>query len=78
MCTRAADITEKKKPKIQTHILSPDLLLSELHLYQRSNGGEEFPPWPVLHTTVLLDILLDAPDGKILDLSNKKTHKHTI
>ena len=39
-----------------------------LHLYERPDGGEELPPRPALHTTVLLNVLLDAADGQVLNL----------
>lgn len=51
-----------------THVLATDLLLSELHLDEGPHGGEELPPGPVLHPFVLLDVLLHAADGQILDL----------
>lgn len=60
---------------VRTHIFAPDLFLSELHLYQRSDCCQELPPWPIFDTTILLDILLDAADGHILDLSNTHTSK---
>ena len=66
---------------VRTHVLATDLLLSELHLYQRSDGGEELPPWPAFDTTVLLYVLLDAADGQMLDLSNTENisrRKNTI
>lgn len=51
-----------------THVLATDLLLGELHLDEGPHGGEELPPGPVLHPFVLLDVLLHAADGQILDL----------
>lgn len=59
-----------------THVFPTDLFLSELHLYQRSDCGQELPPWPVFDTTILFNILLDTADGQILDLSN--THATTL
>lgn len=59
------------------YVLAADLFLSELHLYQRSDGGEELPPWPAFHTTILLDVLLDAADGQILDLSHTAEDRRT-
>lgn len=55
-----------------THVFAADLLLRQLNLNQRSDGGEQFPPRPALHAAVLLYVLLDAADSQILDL----THKH--
>lgn len=51
-----------------THVFATDLILSELHLDEGPHGGEELPPGPALHPLVLLDVLLHAPDGQILDL----------
>lgn len=59
-----------------THVFAADLLLRQLNLNQRSDGGEKFPPWPALHAAVLLYVLLDAADGQILDLAHKNTDAH--
>lgn len=57
-----------------THVFSADLFLGELHLYQRSDRGQQLPPRPVFHAAILLYVLLDAADGHILDLSHTNTH----
>lgn len=63
---------------VRTHVLAPDLFLSELHLYERSNVGEELPPRPAFDAFVLLYVLLDAADGQILDLSTHEPVKGLI
>lgn len=52
-----------------THVFASHLLLCELDLNERLSCGEELPPWPVLHATVLLDVSLDATDCQILNLN---------
>lgn len=52
------------------HVFASHLILSELDLNEGLDCGEELPPWPVLHTTVLVDVFLDAADGQILNLKN--------
>lgn len=44
------------------HVFAAHLLLGELDLNEGLHCGEELPPWPVLHATVLYDVLLDATD----------------
>lgn len=44
------------------HVFASHLLLGELDLDKGLDCGEELPPWPVLHTVVLLDVFLDATD----------------
>lgn len=44
------------------HVFASHLLLCELDLNEGLHCGEELPPWPVLHATVLYDVLLDATD----------------
>lgn len=51
-----------------TYVFAPDLLLGQLYLDEGSHGGEELPPGPVLHSFVLLDVLLHAANGQVLDL----------
>lgn len=53
-----------------SYVLSTNLLLSELDLDKRPDGGHQLPPWPAFDTTILLYVLLDAADGHVLDLSN--------
>lgn len=53
---------------MDTHVFAADLVLGELHLDEGPHRGEELPPGPILHPFVLLDVLLHAPDGQILDL----------
>lgn len=57
----------------RAHVFAADLLLRQLDLDEGPDGGEEPPPGPVLHTVVLLDVLLDAADGQILDLQKSQT-----
>lgn len=61
-----------------TYVFASDLFLSELHLYQRSDVGEELPPWPAFDAPILLYVLLDAADGQILDLSTHATTQGLI
>lgn len=56
-----------------TYVFAADLLLGQLHLDERPHGGEDLPPGPVLHAAVLLDVLLDAADGQVLDLGRVRT-----
>lgn len=58
---------------MHTHVFAADLLLGQLDLDQGSDGGEEPPPGPALHAAVLLDVLLDAADGQVLDLKRSTT-----
>lgn len=51
------------------HIFASHLFLGELDLNERLNCTEELPPRPVFHTTILLDVFLNAPDCKVLDLN---------
>jgi len=44
------------------HVFASHLLLGELDLNEGLDCGEEFPPWPVLHAAVLLDVFLEAMD----------------
>lgn len=44
------------------HVFASHLLLGELDFNEGLDCGEELPPWPVLHTTVLVDVLLDTTD----------------
>lgn len=53
-----------------THIFAPNLVLRQLNFNEGPDGGEELPPGPVLHTLVLLDVLLHAPNSQVLDLCN--------
>lgn len=53
------------------HIFALHLLLGELNLDEGLHGGEELPPRPVLHATVLIDVLLDAADCQILNLNTR-------
>lgn len=57
----------------RAHVFAADLLLRQLDLDEGPDGGEEPPPGPVLHAVVLLDVLLDAADGQILDLQKSQT-----
>lgn len=63
---------EIKSNMKKTHVFSSNLFFGELNFYKRSYGGEELPPRPVLHATILLNVLLDATDGQILDLRDRK------
>lgn len=56
----------------KTHIFSSNLFFGELNLYKRSYSGEKLPPRPVLHAMILLNVLLDATDGQILDLRDRE------
>lgn len=62
------------KSHVHTHVFAADLLLGQLDLDQGSDGGEELPPGPALHAPVLLDVLLDAADGQVLDLVQGKVN----
>lgn len=62
--------------KRSAHVFSSHLLLSELDLNEGLHCGEELPPWPVLHATVLVDVFLDATDCQILNL-NTRTGKQS-
>lgn len=55
-----------------THVFAADLLLRQLDLDEGPDSGEEPPPGPVLHAVVLLDVLLDAANGQILDLQKSQ------
>lgn len=44
------------------HVFALHLLLGEMDLNEGLDCGEELPPRPALHTTVLLNVFLDAPD----------------
>lgn len=59
------------------HVFALHLLLGELNLDEGLHCGEELPPRPVLHATVLIDVLLDAADGQILNL-NTHTRERTV
>lgn len=50
------------------HVFASHLLLCELDLNEGLDRCEKLPPWPVLHTMILLDVFLDAPDCQILNL----------
>lgn len=52
-----------------TYVFVPDLLLGQLYLDEGPHGSKEFPPGPVLHPFVFLDVLLHTADGQVLDLS---------
>lgn len=54
---------------VRPHVFASQMLLGELHLDEGLHRGEEPPPLPVLHPTVLLNVLLDAADRQILDLN---------
>lgn len=57
----------------RAYVFAADLLLRQLDLDEGPDGGEEPPPGPVLHAVVLLDVLLDAADGQVLDLQKSQT-----
>jgi len=48
--------------KRSAHVFALHLFLCELDLNEGLDCSEELPPWPVLHTTILCDVFLDAPD----------------
>lgn len=57
--------------KRSAHVFASHLLLGELDLNEGLHCGEELPPRPVLHATVLVDVLLDATDCQILNLNTQ-------
>lgn len=57
---------------ITVTLLHSDLFFSELNFHQRPYVGEDLPPGPALHATVLLNVLLDATDGHVLDLLRER------
>lgn len=63
---------EKKNNMKKTHVFSSNLFFGELNLNKRSYCGEKLPPRPVLHAMILLNVLLDATYGQILDLRDRE------
>lgn len=63
------DEVQPSPPRAVPYVFVPDLLFRQLDLDEGSHGGEELPPGPVLHPFVLLDVLLHAANGQVLDLS---------
>lgn len=57
---------------MHAYVFSTDLLFRELHLNERTDSGEDLPPWPPLHPPVLLNVLLDAADRQVLDLKGNR------
>lgn len=57
------------------YVFSADLLFRELHLNERTDSGEDLPPWPSLHSSVLFNVLLNATDRQVLDLKGKETFR---
>ena len=65
------------KTERSPHVFASHLILSELDLNEGLDCGEDPPPWPVLHTTVLVDVLLDAADRQILNLNTHTEKKQS-